>query len=67
MVVTVCTRLVSHIILEHIVHYVHSCALYALRALENHIVKSAHKCMFYFDVHFCALCAHCAFSALKDT
>ena len=59
MVVTVCTRLVSHIILEHIVHYVHSCALNALRALRNTILSRVHisacfilMCTYVHYVHF---------------
>jgi len=48
-------------------HYASHCALCALLCTEctlctenPHIVKSAHKCMFYIDVHFCAQCALCA-------
>ncbi len=55
MVVTVCTRLVSHSILGHIVH---SCELFCtmctMCTYGHNIIKSAHKCMFCFDVHFCA-------------
>ena len=46
MVVTVCPRLVSHSILEHIVHYVHSCALgalCALCALKDIILSKVHR------------------------
>ncbi len=68
MVIAVCTRLVSHSILEHMVH---SCALLCtlctLCTYGHNIVKSAQKCMIYFDVHFCALCVLCALCALKDT
>ena len=42
MVVTVCPRLVSHIIMHHIVHYVHSCALNALCALKTPILSRVH-------------------------
>ena len=31
------------------------------------IYKSAQKCMFYFNVHFCALCARYELRALKNT
>ena len=34
----------------------------------GHIIyKSAQKCMFYFNVHFCALCARYELRALKNT
>ena len=52
MVATVWTRLVSHSILEHIVHNMHSCALCALCALTY--------CQKYLNVHnFACLVTKC--------
>ena len=43
MVATVWTRLVSHSILEHILHNMHSCALCALCALTATLFTRVHK------------------------
>ena len=62
MVVAVCTRLISHSIPEHIVYYVHSCALgalCALCALKDIILSKVHR-----SACFVLMCTMCTMSTL---